>query len=143
MIVPNIRIRSIELDDMASIEAFRRDIVAVALQARDMILGPHRFVADDLFAAIEAINTMIRTHSSFLIGNWVTVYVRPVGGQPQLLTTYAIREVSSEPLCCFVVTFVKADDVFFYRSPAGDRKRPCPSHGLCEDASFFQPLLVG
>jgi hypothetical protein len=97
MIASNVRVRSIELS-MPSIEAFRRDIVAIALQARDMILGPRRYVADDLYAAIEAINTMIRTHSSVLVGNWVTAYVRPVGGQPQLLTTYAIREVSSEPL---------------------------------------------
>ncbi len=96
MIAPNIRICSIELG-MASIEAFRRDIVAIALQARDMILGPHCYVADDLHAAIEAINTMIQAISPLLVGNWVTAYVRPVGGQPQLLTTYEIREVSSEP----------------------------------------------
>ncbi len=94
--MPNVRICLIELS-MLSIEAFCRDIVAGALQARDMILGPHCYLAEDLLVAIEAINTMILAVSPLLVGNWVTAYVRPVHGQPQLLTTYEIREVSANP----------------------------------------------
>mgnify|MGYP006196868283 CR=1 FL=1 len=58
MIMPSVRIRSIELS-MPSIEAFRHDIVAGAFRARDMILGPHRYLAEDLLVAIEAINATI------------------------------------------------------------------------------------
>ena len=89
----NVRICLIELS-MPSIEAFRRDIVAGALQARDMILGLHCYLAEDLLVAIKAIDTMIQAVSPLLVGNWVMVYVKPVRGQPQLLTTYKIRMVS-------------------------------------------------
>jgi hypothetical protein len=102
MIMPSVRIRSIELS-MPSIEAFRHDIVAGAFRARDMILGPHRYLAEDLLVAIEAINATIHAVSPLLVGNWVTAYVRPVGGQPQLLTTYEIREVSANSFAVFVV----------------------------------------
>ena len=102
MIMPSVRIRSIELS-MPSIEAFRHDIVAGAFRARDMILGPHRYLAEDLLVAIEAINATIHAVSPLLVGNWVTAYVRPVGGQLQLLTTYEIREVSANSFAVFVV----------------------------------------
>jgi hypothetical protein len=92
MSVPNIRVCSIELS-MPSFEAFRRNIVASALQARDMTLGPLRYFADDLRVAIEAIGTMIQAVSPLLVGNWVTAYVKSVRGQLQLLTTYEIRDV--------------------------------------------------
>ncbi len=82
MIVLNVHIHSIELS-MPSIEAFRRDIVVSALQARDMTLGPRRYFADDLHVAIEAIDTMIQAVSPLLVGNWVKAYVKPVRGQPQ------------------------------------------------------------
>ena len=100
MIMQNIRIHSIELS-MLSIEAFHRDIVACALQARDMIVGQHRYLADDLRVAIEAIKTTIEATSPLLAGNWVTAYVMPVQDHPQLLTTYEIREVSSDPFDVF------------------------------------------
>ena len=100
--MPNVRIRSIELS-MPSIEAFRHDIVAGAFRARDMILGPRRYLADDLLVAIEAINAMIHAISPLLVGNWVTAYVMPMGGQPQILTTYEIHEVSSDPFDVFFV----------------------------------------
>jgi hypothetical protein len=67
MFVPNVHICSIELG-MLSIEASRRDIIGSALQARDMTLGPRRYVADDLRVAIEAIGTMILTVSHLLVG---------------------------------------------------------------------------
>ena len=97
MIASNVRVRSIELS-MPSIEAFRRNIVASALQARDMTLGPHCYFAHGLHVAIEAIGTMIRDVSPLLVGNWVTAYVKSVRGQLQLLTTYEICVVSSESL---------------------------------------------
>ena len=59
MIASNVRVRFIELS-MPSIEAFRRNIVASALQARDMTMGPHHYFADDLRVAIEAIGNMIQ-----------------------------------------------------------------------------------
>jgi hypothetical protein len=95
MIASNVRIRSIELS-MPSIEAFRRNIVVSALQARDMTLGLHRYFAHGLLEAIEAIGTMIWGVSPLLVGNWVTAYVKSLRGQLQLLTTYEIRMVSSE-----------------------------------------------
>jgi len=44
--------------------------------------------------AVEAIDDVIEACSPRLMGNWVTAYVRPDQGQPHLLTTYEIREVS-------------------------------------------------
>jgi hypothetical protein len=95
MIASNVRIRSIELI-MPLIEAFRRNFVASALQARDMTLGPHHYFAHGLLEAIEAIGSMIRGVFPLLAGNWVTAYVKSLRGQSQLLTTYEIRVVSSE-----------------------------------------------
>ena len=95
MIMSSIRVHSIELS-MPSIEAFRRNIVASALQARDMTLGLHRYFAHGLLEAIEAIGSMIRGVFPLRAGNWVTAYVKSLRGQSQLLTTYEIRVVSSE-----------------------------------------------
>ena len=97
MITSNVRVRSIELS-MPSIEAFPHNIVASALQARDMTLWPHRYFAHGLRVAIEAIGTMIQDVSPLLVGNWVTAYVKSVRGQSELLTTYEIRVVSFESL---------------------------------------------
>ncbi len=97
MIASNVRVRFIELS-MPSIEAFRRNIVASALQARDMTLGQHRYFAHGLRVAIEAIDTMIQDVSPLLVGNWVTAYVKSVHGQLELLTTYTICVVSFESL---------------------------------------------
>ena len=67
MITSNVRVRSIELS-MPSIEAFPHNIVASALQARDMTLWPHRYFAHGLRVAIEAIGTKIQDVSPPLSG---------------------------------------------------------------------------
>jgi hypothetical protein len=76
----NIHVGVIEVI-MPLIEAFRWNIVASALQARDMTLGPHRYVVNDLCGAIEAIDDLIQGVSPLLVGNWVTAYVKSVRGQ--------------------------------------------------------------
>ena len=80
MSAPNIHVRVIEVI-MPLNEAFRRNIVVSALQARDMTLGPHRYVVNDLHGAIEAINDLIQGVSPLLVGNRVTAYVKSVRSQ--------------------------------------------------------------
>ena len=119
MIVPRIHVRTIDLS-MLRIETFRRDIVTSALRARDMTLGPHRHSPDDIRVAVEAIDDVIETCSPHLMGNWVTAYVRPNQGQPQLLTTYEIREVSLLNLDLLFRTYTLFDNLhmlYTYRQP--------------------------
>ncbi len=89
MIMPSIHVHFIELS-MPTILAFRSNIVASALQARDMTLGPHHHFPDELHVTIKAIGSMIQAVSPLLVRNWVTAYVKPARGHSQLLTTYKV-----------------------------------------------------